>query len=232
MSLCLEQPSVYSRRFGRPCFESCFDYSLFYSWNLSDAKSLGFHSCHVGTFHIIIHHYTSLYCTLSSDFQGCSRLGPKQHWIADAIIAFFWTHNVQTVHGENTWLCCRNQKLWWWWLASVVTGTAVGARLGGFPRQPVANRQALKCLPSIYTSLGLKLFPSPVSEQSNVYLFADQHFESEGHFAWSAWWIEFTSRFKLTFKILRRNFFGRSLWGKGVEKPKRKNLCPAGVCNS
>ena len=84
---------------------------------------------------------------------------------------------------------------------------------------------------NIYTSLGLKFFPSPVSEQSNVYLFADQHFESEGHFAWSAWWIEFTSRFKLTFKILRRNFFGRSLWGKGVEKPKRKNLCPAGVCN-
>ena len=28
---------------------------------------------------------------------------------------------------------------------------------------------------------------------------------------------------------LSRNFFGRSLWGKGVGKPRRKNFCPGGA---
>ena len=35
-------------------------------------------------------------------------------------------------------------------------------------------------------------FPSAFSEQGNVYLFVDQRCDSEGQFAWPAWWIEFT----------------------------------------
>ena len=30
-------------------------------------------------------------------------------------------------------------------------------------------------------------------------------------------------------KFLSRNFFCRSLWGKGVRQPKRNNFCPGGV---
>ena len=38
------------------------------------------------------------------------------------------------------------------------------------------------------------------TKQCTLYLFADQPYDSEGHFAWSAWWIEFTSHLKnLTF---------------------------------
>ena len=46
---------------------------------------------------------------------------------------------------------------------------------------------------SIYTSLGRRFFPSGVAEQSHLYLSEDQRYDSEGHFAWPAWLIEFTN---------------------------------------
>ena len=49
-------------------------------------------------------------------------------------------------------------------------------------------------------SLGPRFFfsRSVVSEQTiYTYLFVDRCYDSEGHFGWPAWWIEFTSRFKL-----------------------------------
>ena len=75
-------------------------------------------------------------------------------------------------------------------------------------------------------------FQSLVSEEGNVYLFADRCYDSECHFAWPAWWIEFTSRFKLKFfwrwrscdPLSETQKFPKkllwSLWGKAVGKPK------------
>jgi len=49
-------------------------------------------------------------------------------------------------------------------------------------------------------------FPPAVSEQGNVDFFADQCYDSEGGYAWPAWWIDFT------IVVLNENSF------KGYEK--------------
>ena len=89
-----------------------------------------------------------------------------------------------------------------------------------------------------------QVFSHPPCQNKATCLPADQSWDSEGYFTWPAWWIEFIVCFTLAFlwrlriwvvvhdpnrNFLSRNFFGRSLRGKGVEKPKRKTFCPGGV---
>ena len=76
------------------------------------------------------------------------------------------------------------------------------------------------------------------------YPLADQRYDSECHFAWPAWWIEFASCFKLKFfHRLRmwsvvhdpsRNFLRRISFLVGeervLESPRGRNFCPGGVC--
>ena len=84
-----------------------------------------------------------------------------------------------------------------------------------------------------------QVFSHPPCQNKATCLLADQSWDSEGYFTWPAWWIEFIGRFTLAFlwrlriwvvvhdpnrNFLSRNFFGRSLRGKGVWKAQEENL--------